>query len=99
VGIPYSLEAGGSVFDRSQVNVLRESFELLRSGSPTREEAQQLFNNSIIPCYPRANFNRFTTVLSEWGRLIHAPITGVRRKVQSDPHCQDHKSAKIRWIL
>jgi DNA helicase II / ATP-dependent DNA helicase PcrA len=99
VGIPYSLEAGGSVFDRSQVNVLRESFELLRSGSPTREEAQQLFNNSIIPCYPRANFNRFTTVLSEWGRLIHAPITGVRRKVQSDPHCHEHKPAKIRWIL
>lgn len=79
--IPYSLEAGGSVFDRPQVNALRESFELLRNGSPTRGQAQQLFNNVILPCYPSANFNRFAAVLSEWGRLIHAPISGARRKV------------------
>lgn len=79
--IPYSLEAGGSVFDRPQVNALRESFELLRSGSPTREQAQQLFDNVISPSYHSANFNRFATVLSEWGRLIHAPISGARRKV------------------
>lgn len=81
VDIPYSLEAGGSVFDRPQVNALRESFELLRDGSPTRGQAQQLFHDVILPYYPSANFNRFATVLSEWGRLIHAPISGARRKV------------------
>jgi DNA helicase-2/ATP-dependent DNA helicase PcrA len=81
VGIPYSLEAGGSVFDRPQVSALRDSFELLRDGSPTREQAQQLFNAIILPNYPFADFNRFARVLSEWGRLIHAPITGARRKV------------------
>ncbi|MHB8087475.1 MAG: ATP-dependent helicase [Anaerolineaceae bacterium] len=80
-GIPYTLEAGGSVFDRPQVNALRNCFELLRNGSPTREEAQTLFNTEIQPIYLHANFNRFATVLSEWGRLIHSPITGVRRKV------------------
>lgn len=81
VGIPYSLESGGSVFDRPQVNVLRDSFELLRNGSPTREQARSLFDNSILPCYPSANFNRFVAVLADWGRLIHAPITGTRRRV------------------
>ncbi|MDM8518796.1 ATP-dependent DNA helicase [Anaerolineales bacterium HSG6] len=79
--IAYSLEAGGSVFDRPQVNALRESFELLRNGSPTREQARQLFDNVVLPCYSSANFNRFSIILSEWGRLIHAPISGARRKV------------------
>lgn len=80
-GIPYSLERGGGVFDRPQVGALRDSFELLRDGPPTREQAQHLFDNVILPSYPLPDFNRFVRVLSEWGRLIHAPITGARRKV------------------
>lgn len=79
--IPYSLEQGGSVFDRPQVSALRDSFELLRNGSPSREAAKQLFDNIILPSYPYADFNRFANVLSQWGRLIHAPIEGTRRKV------------------
>jgi DNA helicase II / ATP-dependent DNA helicase PcrA len=79
--IPYSLEAGGGVFDRPQVSALRDSFELLRNGSPTREDAQRFFGEAVIPHYPRADFNRFAAALSKWGRLIHAPITGPRRRV------------------
>ncbi len=81
LGISYSLESGGSVFDRPQVSALRDSFELLRNGAPTRDEARQLFDNVILPNYPTADFNRYTAVLSEWGRLIHAPIAQARRKV------------------
>lgn len=80
-GILYSLEAGGSVFDRPQVSTLRDSFELLRNGSPTREDARRFFDNAVIPYYAQADFNRFAAVLSEWGRLIHTPITGTRRRV------------------
>ncbi len=79
--ILYSLEQGGSVFDRPQVAALRHGFELLRNGSPNREDAKWLFDNVILPSYPYADFNRFAGVLSQWGRLIHAPITGTRRKV------------------
>lgn len=80
-GIPYSLEAGGGVFDRPQVSVLRDTFELLRNDSPSRERAEQHFNNVVLPAFPLANFDRFTHVLADWGRLIHAPVTGTRRRV------------------
>lgn len=72
-GIPYSLEAGGSVFDRAQVAALRSSFELLRSGSPDRESARRVFEEQIAPSYPQADFNELAGVLASWGREIHAP--------------------------
>lgn len=79
--LSYTLESGGSVFDRPQVWVLRETFELLRAGSPSRESAIDHFQRFVLPSFPYADFNRFVQVLSEWGRLIHAPIAGARRKV------------------
>ena len=79
--IPYSLESGGSVFDRPQVAALKETFELLRDDSPTREIARTHFDQNIIIKFPNANFTVFSEVLSLWGRLIHAPISGTRRRV------------------
>lgn len=79
--IDYTLEAGGGVFDRPQVAVLRDTFELLRAGPPSREVARAHFEQSILPAYPSADFEAFVRVLSEWGRLIHAPIAGPRRRV------------------
>lgn len=73
LGIPFSLEAGGSVFDRAQVRVIREAFELLRDSSPSRTTARELFDQSIQPVYPHANFTQFTGVLTHWGRQIHGP--------------------------
>jgi DNA helicase-2/ATP-dependent DNA helicase PcrA len=78
--IPYTLEAGGSVFDRPQVAVLRETFELLRSGSPDRRTAQDHFGRRVQPIYPHADFSDFVRVLGTWGRLIHGP-SGTRRRV------------------
>jgi DNA helicase-2/ATP-dependent DNA helicase PcrA len=80
-GIQFSLESGGGVFDRLQVAVLRDTFLLLREGSPTREQAQAHFDTRVRPAFPRADFNQLARVLSEWGRRIHEPIDVTRRRV------------------
>jgi len=83
-GIPYSLEAGGSVFDRPQAAVLRDAFELLRNGQPSRPDARVLFDSEIVPAYAHANFNAFVTVLARWAREIHGPASDsgtARRRV------------------
>ncbi|RQV97091.1 ATP-dependent helicase [bacterium] len=80
-GIDYSLEAGGGLFDRAQVSVLRDTCELLRDQSPTREQSRNLFNNEIRAAFPNASFNAIAGVLTQWGRQIHGPIGGPRRKV------------------
>ncbi|MET0118929.1 MAG: ATP-dependent DNA helicase [Sedimenticola sp.] len=80
-GIRVTLEAGGSPFDVPQVSVLRDTFALLRNGSPTRGEVQTHFSNIVQPAYQNANFQQFATVMAEWGREIHTPPGGVRRRV------------------
>jgi len=79
--IHYSLEAGGGPFDRAQVSALRSTFELLRNGSPTREALRTHFNNEVLPTYPSADFDNLARLLTEWGRLIHTPLGGARRRV------------------
>jgi DNA helicase-2/ATP-dependent DNA helicase PcrA len=79
--IPYSLAAGGTVFDRVQVQVLRETFELLRDGSPTRAEAQSHFDNQVLVAFANADFDSLAQVLTTWGRQIHLPAGGPRRRV------------------
>jgi DNA helicase-2/ATP-dependent DNA helicase PcrA len=83
-GIPFSLEAAGGIFDRPHVAVLRDTFELLRSGNPSRADARAHFDASVVPIFPRARFDDFARVLAEWGRLIHSPSGGTggpRRRV------------------
>ncbi len=82
-GIPFTLEAGGGVMDRPQVAALRAAFELLRHGMPNRADARAVFDASILPAYPAADFGRFALVVTQWGRLIHAPIApgSVRRRI------------------
>lgn len=80
-GIPFSLEAGGNPFDRPQVAALRDVFHLLANGNPDRTVARNVFDQSIIPAYPKADFAKFSGVLSEWGRRIHAPTGGARQRL------------------
>lgn len=87
--IPYSLEAAGGIFDRPHVNVLRDTFELLRDGNPTRGEAQAHFNANVLPLFPQARFDDFTRIMAEWGRLIHTPTGGTRRRVYPQRLLQD----------
>lgn len=81
INVDYTLEAGGGIFDRPQVSVLRDSFELLRDRSPDRTKARNFFDNSVIQAFPHANFDYFSTVLMQWGRSIHAPRGGTRQRV------------------
>nr|HBI44212.1 ATP-dependent helicase [Planctomycetales bacterium] len=81
LGIPFTLKAGGTVFDRPQVAVLRGTFDLLRDQSPARPVAQNHFNTVVLPAFPQADFSRFAKVLADWGRLIHGPAGGPRRRV------------------
>jgi DNA helicase-2/ATP-dependent DNA helicase PcrA len=80
-GVQFSLEAGGGPFDRPQVAVLRDTFALLRSTSPTREQLQSHFQNAVLPAYPAADFNALAQVMTTWGRMIHTPAGGARRRV------------------
>ncbi|SKA72108.1 DNA helicase-2 / ATP-dependent DNA helicase PcrA [Paucidesulfovibrio gracilis DSM 16080] len=79
--IKYSLESGGGPFERPQVSALRDSFNLLRQRSPSRGEVQALFNDVVIPAYPQADFNALARLMTHWGRLIHTPRAGARRRV------------------
>jgi len=79
--IRFSLESGGGPFERPQVAVLRSTFQLLRNGPPTRPEVQAHFNAQVLAAYPQASFNSLVGVLTTWGRLIHTPPGGARRRV------------------
>ena len=72
-GIPYTLEAGGSPFDRPQVEVLRNVFDMLAEGPVSQPKARSFFNRAVKPAYPFADFHEFAMVLRGWGRKIHAP--------------------------
>ena len=80
-GIPFTLEAGGGLFDRPQVGVLRATFELLRDGTPSRWSASEHFDEIVVPHFPKADFNSFAGVLTDWGRRIHAPLGGARQRL------------------
>ena len=80
-GIPFTLEAGGGLFDRPQVYVLRATFELLRDGTPDRQSARGHFDDIVAPHYPSADFNSFAQVMTDWGRRIHAPVGGTRQRL------------------
>ncbi|MHB0859598.1 MAG: ATP-dependent helicase [Anaerolineae bacterium] len=71
--IPFSLEAGGSPFDRPQTAVLRSTFGLLRNSPPDRDAVRQHYESQVLPAFPNANFYNLARVLTEWGRHIHRP--------------------------
>ena len=80
-GIPFTLEAGGGLFDRPQVEVLRQTFELLRDRSPDRPTSLAHFEGVVVPQFPGADFDRVAGVLADWGRRIHSPAGGVRQRL------------------
>ncbi|XUX00417.1 MAG: ATP-dependent DNA helicase [Dehalogenimonas sp.] len=81
-GIPFTLESGGGVFERPHISALRDVFELLRDGSPNRETVRIMFDSTVLPLFPEASFTELTQVIGNWGRSIHAPIAGSRRRVR-----------------
>lgn len=73
-GIQYSLEAGGGLFERPQVQLLRDAFDLLREGQPDRDAVRAFFDGHVRPLFPQADFGELARVFTEWGRNIHAPV-------------------------
>ena len=80
-GIPYTLEAGGSVFARPHVAMLRDAMELLRKGSPDRGTVLRFANERIRPFFPEVRERELTDLYARWGRSIHTPIEVERRRV------------------
>lgn len=81
LGIDYTIESAGGIFDRPHASVLRDTFELLRNASPSRTTVTDHFNNNILPHFPNADLNRVISVISDWNLQIHTPPGGTRRKV------------------
>lgn len=81
IGVPYTLEAEGGIFERPYAVAIRDTMELLRNPSPTRETTRELFDHEIVTSFPQANFNELSQVISNWNLLIHTPAGGARRKV------------------
>lgn len=81
MGVPYTLEAEGGIFERPHAVAIRDTMELLHEPAPTREKVRYLFDQEILPNFPRADFNELSRVLSDWNLLIHTPAGGARRKV------------------
>ncbi|HZV70697.1 MAG TPA: ATP-dependent DNA helicase [Saprospiraceae bacterium] len=78
-GIEPYIESEGSIFDYNTVQVLKESFDLLRDNNLSREILQNFYDNRILTAFPNANFDTVSSVLSAWQRDIHQPG---RRKVK-----------------
>ena len=80
-GIRYTLEAGGSVFGRPQVAVLREAMELLRDESPDRDTVLRFVEEQVRPVFPLVQPAAVTDLYADWGRRIHTPVEVERRRV------------------
>ena len=80
-GIEYTLEAGGSVFGRPQVAVLREAMALLRNESPDRDTVLRFVHERVQPVFPGVRPTAATELYADWGRRIHTPVDVERRRV------------------
>ena len=79
--IPYTLEAGGSVFGRPHVAMLRDAMELLRDESPDRRTVLGFVDEQVRPLFPDVRERAVTDLYARWGRGIHTPVEVERRRV------------------
>ena len=79
--IPYTLEAGGSVFGREHVTMLRNAMELLRKDSPDRSIVRNFIEQEVRHLFPNVSESVVADVYARWGREIHTPIEVERRRV------------------
>lgn len=83
-GIPYTVNAGGGLFDRAQPAALRSALELLRESSPNRNQVDALVATELLPAFPKLSQDRVRRVFADWGRKIHVPDTsagGARQRL------------------
>ncbi len=87
--IPYKTSGEGGIFDRPYAVCVQQSMELLREAGLPREKALHFFASTVLPIFPSANENKFIAVLNKWNQNIHAPTSGVRRKVYPQEFLHD----------
>ncbi|WP_234573059.1 ATP-dependent helicase [Rhodohalobacter sp. 614A] len=81
LNLPYFIETEGSIFSHPPVNVLHQTFSLLRDSNPDRTTVRNLYNDLVISVFPQTNFTDYADLIAQWGRLIHGSRASVRRKV------------------
>lgn len=80
--IPVKTTGEGGIFDRPYAQCILNTMELLRNSTTDRIIATRLFETEIIKSFPKANKQKYLSVLQKWNHEIHAPIEGSsRRKV------------------
>lgn len=79
--VPYTLEAGGSVFGREQVALLRDAMEMLRDSSPDRTTVLNFIDRQVRHLFPRVREPAVADLYARWGRTIHTPMEVERRRV------------------
>ena len=81
-GIPYTLEASGSVFARPHVAALRDAMELLRDGPPDRRAVLRFAGERLRPLFPEARDRELTRLYARWGKHLLVPDGSGRRRVR-----------------
>ena len=79
--VRYTLQAGGSVFGRDHVAMLRDAMELLRAGQPDRDKVREFVDGRVRRLFPAVRLHAVADVYTRWGRDIHTPIAVERRRV------------------
>lgn len=79
--IPFTLEAGGTVFGRPHVAMLRDAMELLRTDSPSRDTVLRFVRERVRPLFAGVSEAAVANLYARWGREIHTPIDVERRRV------------------
>ncbi|MDE2967314.1 MAG: ATP-dependent DNA helicase [Chloroflexota bacterium] len=92
-GIPYTLEAGGTVFARRHVAVLRDAMELLREDSPVRPTVVDFVASVVRPLFPDVDEAAVIFLYEQWGRDIHTSIEVERRRVYPQQLLHDFLAA------
>lgn len=87
--IPFKTSGEGGIFDRPYAVCIQQSMELLREAGLPREKALEFFSLTVLPIFPHADENKFIAVLNNWNQNIHAPTSGVRRKVYPQEFLHD----------
>lgn len=81
LGIACTVDAGGGVLDRPHAAAVVAVLGLLRAGSPTATQVQQVFQTNVAPSFPAADLRELEEVLAAWGRRVHQPAApGVPRQ-------------------
>lgn len=81
VNVPFAVESTGDLFRRPHVAMLRDAMTLLRDRMPDRDVVTSFFEERVATLFRRANRQAVFDVYEKWGRLVHTPVGGARRRV------------------